>query len=553
MVYKTIEEIPSLLREKLTGYVSNLDQSTFVLRNLPPEVRGAVFARFSRAPYDIRVVLANEFLDENGEPSQSKGSALVDRVVNAFGDDSVSELESVHVGIEGISQIGTKWFEDRRIGGSPIERSTRYVRYDQKDTQGKWRYLRPREIAESGSLKPFETATDFAFSVYAAAINRLKGYFEKVFPKTEFTVLLEREGVLVKVPERELSSDEERKQFNDAYCFTIRCAALDVGRCILPASALTQFGIFGNGRYFRNVITYLKSNELQEAQERGFALERELAQEMPTFIKKNRCNPNIALVNQRMFDLTAELFRGITPENRRVTLVRSAHFIDEVVAGSLFPYANISFQQITDVVKSLPHSKKTEILEVYKGMRENRKDRTGRGLEAGYPITFDLVGNFGEFRDLERHRILTQQRQLLTTELGFNMPAEVIEVGLESEVKEVVAQMDGLNSRLRHAGLELAAQYATLFNHRMRFMFGMNLRELQHLAELRTQPAGHYGYRSMVIEMVDKLVERDPWASTFLQFVDRSDPGNKIARAKEQGYIAGQNLRKGIGSEIDLE
>lgn len=552
MPYKTIHEIPPIILEKLKEYASNLHGNTFLLRNLPPEVKGAVFARFSRAPYDIRVVLANEFLDEAGNPSQSKGSALIDRVVNAFGDDSVSELEGVHVGLEGISQLGTKWFEDRRIGGSPIEQSTRYVRYDQKDGQGRWRYLRPKEIVEAGFLSRYEAAHDFAFSVYADAINRLNGYFEKVFPRNEFTLLLERDEQLVKVPEQELINDIEKKQFNDAYRFTIRCAALDVGRCILPASTLTQFGVFGNGRYFRNVITGLKSSELLEAQERGFDLERELAQELPTFIKKNRYDPNVAKINQQMYQIAAELLKNITPDDQRVTLVKSSSLLNEVVAGSLFAYSNLSLQQIIDAVEQLPHQKKIEILDAYKAKRDNRKDRTGRGLEAGYPITFDLVGNFAEFRDLERHRMLTQQRQLLTTKLGFNMPAEVVEVGLENEVKEVVAKMDDLNSDLKHTGLKLASQYATLFNHRMRFMFGMNLREFQHLAELRTQPAGHYGYRSMVMEMADKLTERDPWVSGVLQFINRDDPGNKIARAKEQGYIAGQNLKKGLDSGIDF-
>jgi len=200
----------------------------------------------------------------------------------------------------------------------------------------------------------------------------------------------------------------------------------------------------------------------------------------------------------------------------------------------------------------LPGDKKSEILETYKGKRETRFDRTGRGLEAGYPITFDLVGGFAEYRDLERHRMLTQQRQPLTTDLGFIMPSEMGIVGLEEEVETLVDKISDLNSDLRRTGLGEASQYATLFNNRMRFKMGMNLREFQHLAELRTQPAGHFSYRSMVMEMARKLIDRDPWTKTYLEFVDYSDPDNRISRANEQSRIAGKNLVKGIEGDMDL-
>ncbi len=258
-------------------------------------------------------------------------------------------------------------------------------------------------------------------------------------------------------------------------------------------------------------------------------------------------------INKKMTGLAAELFKGIIPVDDKVTLVPKKEYFTEVVASCLFPYTNISLSQIYDVLDQLPQDKKMEVLETYKGNRENRRDRTGRGLEAGYPFTFDLVGGFAEYRDLERHRMLTQQRQRLTTDLGFIIPSEMIQVGLEEKVQEVEGMMRSLNNDLRKSGLKEAAQYATLFNHRIRFMLGMNLRELQHLAELRTQPAGHFSYRSMVQEMVRKIEERDPWAKEFLGFVNFSDPDNKISRAAEQSKIAGKNLAAGIDGSTDLK
>ncbi len=551
--YNSINEVPEEIKLKLGKYFTNVGGTTFVIHGLPPELVGGGLARYSRAKTGIQLTIINEFLDENGEPSAQKGSELMDRVLNAFGDDSVGELEGAHAGLEDISQLLTKEIEDRRIGGSPIEQSTRYVEYDQKDNSGRWRYLRPKEIAGSGLEERYEKANDQAFEVYSEGIKLLQDYFKKRLPRNEYKIEVEREGRKVKVHESELQEERERKAFSFAYNFTIRCAALDVGRCVLPSSTLTHMGVFGNGRYFTHLLNHLKSSGLAEARERADALETELNKVIPTYIRRNKTNPKKAETNRNMKLLADDLFRGFTPTDHKVTLVRRKDYLTETAASCLFPYTNISLDQILEVVSMLPKDKRSEILETYKGRRENRRDRTGRGIEAGYPLTFDLVGGFAEYRDLERHRMLTQQRQSLTTDLGFIMPPEIAEIGLEEKVKEVEAMMRSLNQDLRRAGIGETAQYATLFNHRIRFMMGMNLRAFQHLAELRTQPAGHFSYRSMVQQMVKKVEERDPWTKEILEFVDFSDPDNKISRANEQARIAGKNLTAGIDGSVDLK
>lgn len=553
--YNSMGEVPEEIKVKLTRYFTNVGGSTFVVHGLPSELTGGAFARYSRAKTGIQLTIVNEFLDENGEPSAQKGSELMDRVLNAFGDDSVGELEGTHVGLEDVSQFLTKEIEDRRIGGSPIEQSTRYVIYDQKDKAGRWRYLCPKEIMLSGLSEEYEKVNDKSFEAYSEGIKLLQDYFKKKLPRENFTIEVERAGGKVKAYESELQNDWERKAFSVAYNFTIRCAALDVGRCVLPSSTLTHIGIFGNGRYFTNLLNHLKSSELAEARERAEALEVELNKFIPTYIKRNKADPKKAEISKNMRALAAELFKGINflPSDDKVTLVPRMNYFTETVASCLFPYTTLALDQILRVVSLLPNEKKLEILCTYKGNRENRRDRTGRGLEAGYPLTFDLVGGFAEYRDLERHRMLTQQRQSLTTNLGFIIPPEIVEIGLEDKVKEVECLMRSLNQDLRRAGIVEASQYATLFNHRIRFMVGMNLRELQHLAELRTQVAGHFSYRSMVQEMVKKVEERDSWTKEFLGYVNFSDPDNKISRANEQAKIAGKNLATGTDGSVDLK
>ncbi len=551
--YATYEELPGELKAKLARYFTNPGGRTFCITGLPSELTGGALARYSRAKTGMQLTIINEFLDENGEPSQEKGSALMDRVLNAFGDESVGELEGAHVGIEDVSQLLTKEIEDRRIGGSPIEQSTRYVKYDEQDAKGEWRYVRPREIMEGGHAAEYVAACDQAFTVYAELIKRLSDHFKQELPRSEYRVMVRRGGERLLLREEELENEEERKAFRTAYAFTIRCAALDVGRCVLPASTKGNVGLFGNGRFFTNLLSHLKSSPLAECRERAEELEAELKKVIPTFIKRNARREWVAARDERLFALAEELLPREEPERGAdVTLAERASPEEGVVTSVLYPYTSLSYAQVLATVKRMGRAARHRVLDAYKGERRSRRDRTGRALEAGYPYTFDLIGTYAEYRDLQRHRMLTQQRQLLGTSLGFFTPPEVRIAGMESEVAALVARFEALHERLQREGLRHAAQYATLFNHRIRWLMGMNLRELQHLTELRSQPQGHYGYRAIAMMMARLVIKREPWTARFLQFVDYSDPGGKIARAREQARIQGKNLERGVAGDTDL-
>ena len=551
--YNSIDELPPVLLEKLSHYFSTPTGDTFVIRNLPCELTGGLLARYSRAPYSLRLTLANEFLGDDGEPSAKKGSELMDRVLNAFGDDSVGELEGAHVGLERVSQLLTKVVEDRRIGGSPIEQSTRYVRYDQKDRSGKWNYLKPKEVTNAGFMSEFESLCDNAFELYSKSIPLLSEVFKRQLPEETFQIEVERNGQKTKASKSDLEGDTEIKAFKTAYSFTIRCAALDVARCVLPASTLTQIGLFGNGRFYTNLISTLKSENLIEANSRGFDLEQQLKTQIPTFIKRSAANPEKRTKDQAMYSLARTLFEHIEPQTHKVTLLPARDLNTAFLCDALFPYTNISLNQIQTVVQGLSQGEQKNILNTYVGDRKNRRDRTGRGAETGYPFTFEVVGGFAEYRDLERHRMMTQQRQLLTPELGFEIPSEMIELNLESDITDLLEQSNNVYDHMVSQGHSEAAQYATLFNHQVRFMMGMNLRELQHLTELRSQPAGHYSYRDVAQKMALQAITEHPWINSILNHVNYTDPGNKIARASEQAKIAGKNLRTGVEGNDDLE
>ncbi|PIQ96238.1 MAG: hypothetical protein COV67_10610, partial [Nitrospinae bacterium CG11_big_fil_rev_8_21_14_0_20_56_8] len=537
----------------LKPYVSDVDARVFTLKNLNPEVIGAALARYSRAPTGFKETVAREFLNPDGTPNEVKGTELIDRVVNKFGDESVAELAVAPLCIEESSNLVTKIIEDCRIGGSPIEESTRYVLYDQKK-DGFWRYVRPRRILESGLGEKFVRTMDFIFDTYAALVDPMQELFSRRLPETEFEIEVEREGRPVRARLAALESDDERKALRIAYRFTIRSAACDVIRCILPGCTQANVGLVGNGRFYTGLISKLLSSELEEAQHLGEAIQNALNHLIPTFIKRAGPLPYQIGNHRGMRRLATDLFRGIPAEAApEVDLLedRPEDFQINLLAGMIFPYVGHSTVQIRKRVAALPEEKKNEIFATYVGDRKSKRDRPGRGLEFGYPINFDIIAGFAEYRDLQRHRMLTQQRQDLGVALGYSIPGEIEEIGKHDVVRECFERAEDLHGDLMRAGFEPEAQYAALFNHFIRWNMGMNLRELGHLTELRTQKAGHPKYRRTAQLMARLYLKRHPDLEPVLKFVDYADYDQGITRAEQEARTARKSLATGVFDDMD--
>jgi len=530
-------------KKSLERYVTNPNGRIFCITGLPPEVGGAALARYSRSAKGFQDTLLDEFLDTEGNPSTQKGSEMIDRVVNQFGDESVAEQEGVRLCAEGISQLAVKTIEDARLG-SYIEKSTRYVFYD-KQVDGFWLYHRPKSIILSPLAALYITTNDFFFQTYAALMESTKELFRRRLPKETFTIDVPRGKEKVTVKESELLSDEERAAFKQSYNATIRSATCDIIRCVLPASTLTNVGIVGNARYFSNLVTRLWSSELPEAHEIADEMKRELDKTIPTFIKRAQRNEYQVNFCRDMQNLAQNLFRGIPiqPENEVVYFEDNPDdYIVNQAADMLFPFVQHPTSQIREVVAGLPLEEQLSILTAYIGDRESKRDHPGRALEFGYPIRFDLIGGFAEYRDLHRHRMCTQQRQRLTTSLGFSIPEEIDEIGMLPQVKECFEKSEFLHAELLKQEFEEEAQYAILFNHFIRWTMAMNPRELGYLTELRTQIAGHPRYRRMAQIMTKLYLERHPELASLFAHVDYSDPGDKIARAAAEAKTAYKSL-----------
>lgn len=550
---KRTDELTDREKEILAPYVSNVDAKVFALKNLNPEVIGAALARYSRAPTGLKETIAREFLNSDGTPNEVKGSALIDRVVNKFGDESVAELAVAPLCIEDVSNLMTKVVEDCRIGGSPIEESTRYVLYDQKKN-GEWRYVRPESILQSGLGNKFIDTMEFLFETYASLVEPMQDLFQKRLPEDQFQIEVEREGRSVKAGSNELTNDNERKAHRIAYGFTIKSAACDVIRCILPACTKANMGLVGNGRFYSGLISKLLTQGLGEGHALAKDIQTALNTQIPTFIKRAAKNDYQANNHRNMRRLSAELFKGIPIEKcAEVVLLEDPEEESqtEMLSSMIFPHVQHSTEQIRGVVRALSDDKRKEIFHAYIGERKTKRDRPGRALETGYPINFDIVAGFAEYRDLQRHRMLTQQRQDLGVALGYSVPEEISEIGHEKIVRECFERSEDLNSDLKHAGLEEEAQYVTLFNHYIRWNMGMNLRELGHLTELRTQKAGHPKYRRTVQLMTKLYLKRSPEMEPVLKFVDYNDYDQSIARADQEARTARKSLSVGVFDDMD--
>ena len=550
---KRADELTKIEKEHLSPYISDVDADVFVIGNLNPEVVGAALARYSRAPTGIKETIAREFLNPDGTPNEIKGTELIDRVVNKYGDESVAELAVAPLCIENISNLMTKIIEDCRIGGSPIEESTRYVLYDVKHND-QWRYVRPQSVMKSGLAEPYVKTMDFLFETYAGLVEPMQEFFRKKLPASTFKIEVEREGHVVMLGADALINDNEKRAHRLAYGFTIRSAACDIIRCILPASTKANMGLVGNGRFYSGLISKLLSQELDEGWLLAENIREALGTQIPTFIRRTDKNEYLVENQKQIRELSVALFKGVPIETvPEVVLIedRVEDYTINLLANIIFPYVQHSTMQIRNVVRALPETKQNKILSTVLGERKSKRDRPPRAFEYGYPVNFDVVTGFAEYRDLQRHRMLTQQRQDMNVSLGYSVPEEIEEMGKGEVVQECFERSESLHSDLIKAGLVREAQYAPLFNHFIRWNMGMNLREMGHLTELRSQKAGHPKYRRTVQVMAKLYLKRHPEMEPVLKFVDYNDYDQGITRAEQEARTARKSLSTGVFDDMD--
>jgi thymidylate synthase ThyX len=515
----------------LENYVSNTSKNVFVLRNLPEVIKGALFSRYSRSSLGLRSLLLKEFiLNEDTafkaiagsfkEPENDQITAIkkaqnfYDRILDGYGDDSIGELGGAHLAFENISMIAAKVLEDSRIGGSPLEKSTRYIYFDQK-VDGEYLFYKEPILMTSAYRDNYLETCNTLFETYSKLIPPLTALIEEKFPK-------------------------EHHISKPAYTAALRAKVLDCLRGILPSSALTNVGFFGNGRFFENLLQKLNCHNLAELQELGKIAFEELNKTIPSFVRRANTSNKYFESYSRFTEEMRKDFKILSQthkekikseKNSGVFLIDfDGDSLYKVAGALLFENSNSSLEDLEEHCKTLPKEELFRILDAASLSRGNRRHKSPRALELAN-FTFEIIADFGIYRDLQRHRILTQGRQFLSCDLGYFTPVEIINTDMEKEYRNAM-QMAKNTYDLIAAEFPEEAQYIVPMAYNIRWFFHMNLRSLQWLCELRSSPAGHPNYRYVAQEMARLVCEKVPEFRRFFKFVDFD--GHKLGRIKEE-------------------
>jgi thymidylate synthase ThyX len=521
-------------KARLAPFFTNLDRSTFGLK-LPQEVAGALFSRYSRSTKSLRRTFLDEFLGDpelglkdllggqsavnDDSAALKKARAFYDRVLIGYGDDSVAQLGGAHLACENISNVAAKLLEDARIGIAPLEKSTRYVRFDQKDSADNYLFYREPKIMGSRHGGAYVEVMNLLFDTYSRQMEPMLEHVARSLPIEQLEV---RDPVSGKgLSYAEAAKDERLKRWAEtAYRATVRAHACDVLRSYLPAATLTNVGMFGVGQAFEYLISKFYSHELTEAQELAAAMGRELGQLIPSFIKRAQRNDYLIEMSAVAKALAAHLASTVSATTHEPVILidYDAAAEEKIIAAILYAQARHPLEQLRQIAAAMTGDERRKILDDYFSKRRHRRDKLGRAFENVY-YTFDILGNLGLYRDLHRHRILTQERQDFTTLHGYDTPPEIEEAGFRREFDSCMKRAADLYERV-HTDLPSEAQYVVPFAYKIRWYMKMNLREALHMVELRTMPQGHPDYRFICQEIWRKIEEVHPTLAECGKFID---------------------------------
>jgi thymidylate synthase ThyX len=501
-----VETFTEAERERLRPHFTNLDRPVFALVNLPETVKAALFARYSRYPGTLRRMFLDEFADDlpdAGDLAEAgegrRAAQLYERIFLGYGDDSVAQLGGAHVACEWVSNVLTKVLQRPRLGAY-LEQSTRYIAYDapMPAPPGGYRYYRDADLGPA-----YERAMDELFGIYSRALPRVCAWAEHEFPR----------------------GDEPPA----AHSRAIEAKALDLLRGLLPASSLSHMGIFATGQTYEQLILHLLAHPLPEARAYGQMILRELGAVIPSFLTRverpDRGGQWVSFLEEReragaRWAARLGLDGEDAPGGPSVTLLRHHGDEDDLLAALLCEAGASSEDRIRSAVAALEADARAALVADLAGARSNRRHRPGRGLEA-LRYRFEVVADYGAFRDLQRHRMLTIQWQSLTPDLGADVPEQVDAAGCGDDYRRALDISRAEYERLAESGLVTAAPYAVCLGYRIRFVLDLNAREAMQLIELRSGREGHPSYRAVAHEMHAQISSVHPVVGAMMTHVDQ--------------------------------
>ncbi|RZV42728.1 MAG: thymidylate synthase [Acidimicrobiia bacterium] len=528
----------------LGRYFTNLDRPVFALINLPEVVKGALFARYSRTHKSLRRLLLDEFLSDPDQGIDTiashlqatdqmvathKAEALYQRVFGEYGDDSVAQLGGVHLATEQASNLLTKVLERGRLAAY-LEQSTRYIYYD-RPLGDRYRYFTPTEVTAAGLEDEYRVTMDWLFGTYSEVISRLVPFFEERFPQG---------------PE---DSDFVWKS-------TIRAKACDAARGLLPAATTSNVGIYATGQAYESLLLRMRAHPLAEARDYSAMMLDELRKVIPSFVKRVDIPDRGGVWSTYLADIRADMDErsrelGIKPEGRPEVILTDWDQDGElkVAAAALYAHSDLPDDQLLAAARAMTTDERAELIGAYVGNRSNRRHKPGRGMErTGY--RFDILVDYGIFRDLQRHRLMTLDWQRLGTQHGYVTPDPVRSVGAVDLWDEAMDRTAHLAGRIEDAAGPDVAQYAVPFAYRIRFYMDLNAREAFHLLELRTAQGGHADYRRVCQEMHRLISEQagHKLIAAAMSHVDHND--YELGRLESERRSAARRKAAGVPEPV---
>ena len=520
------EEFTPTETSVLRRYFTNLDQPVFALVNLPEVVKGALFARYSRTQLSLRRLFLKEFvgdLDMAGDLTLDatvglkRAEELYERVFFEYGDDSVAQLGGVHLACEQASNLLTKILEWGRLMAY-LEQSTRYIAYDNRLVSGHYRYFRDPDVLASPVGARYVGDMDRMFDAYKGLLPRMRAYFGETFP-------------------------HEPGDSDFAWRQAVQAKALDTVRGLLPAASLSNVGIYGTGQGYEALLLRMRAHPLPEARMYADLMLTELRKVIPSFLRRvdlpdrgGAWSAYLASTRRAMDEVATRLFSAVpSPATASVTLTDwDPDGEEKVLAAMLYPFTNLPETALRERVAGLTTDERLAVVEAYVGDRTNRRHKPGRALERT-DYRFDVLSDYGAFRDLQRHRMLTIEWQPLSPEHGYDVPAAVIDAGVSTAYEDSLARSAALFFTLRERFPD-QAPYAVALAFKVRYVMQFNAREATHLLELRTGPQGHPTYRAVCQEM-HRLIEEQAGhraIASLMRFVDHSEPGLERLEAERR-------------------
>lgn len=477
----------------LGRFFTNADLPVFGLVNLPEVVKGALFARYSRSPKSLRRLFLDEFvvnpeggleliatgLGDDPLVATRRAEQLYDRMFFEYGDDSVAQLGGAHLACEQASNLLTKVLEWGRLAAY-LEQSTRYVNYD-APLGDHHRYLVPDEIARSSLADRYVAHMERVFTVYSAMVARMIEVYAARHPKDE--------------------GDP-----NWVWQSTIRAKACDTVRGLLPVATLSNVGIFASGQAYEMALVRMRAHPLAEVRDYAAMMLAELRKIIPSFLTRVDLEDRGQRWSQYLADVREELEKQaalieiieVEPDSGPSVILTDwdPEAETKIVAAALYAVTDLPDAALRRIAEDMTPERKAEVLASLIGVRANRRHKPGRAMERT-TYRFDVKCDIGAFRDLQRHRLMTLEWQRFTTRLGYHLPGDLGEVGLDTEWTTVMDEAGDLFEVVRDTLGSDVAQYVVPFAYNVRFVMEMNPRQAFHLIELRSGSAGHPAYREV--------------------------------------------------------